>query len=153
MKLKLTFVFLLSFSFAIVFGQGKVGINTTSPLAMLHVKDSSVIFTGALNISGFPGNPPVSGVGIRMMWYPDKAAFRAGGVSGTEWNKDTIGAYSIALGKNIKAKGFAAIAMGYQTIASGNYSTALGNGTIASNALATSMGFSTTASGYGATAL
>ena len=33
---------------------GKVGINTTSPQAMLHVKDSSVLFTG------LTGNLPVS---------------------------------------------------------------------------------------------
>lgn len=48
---------------------GKVGINTNTPVAMLHVKDSSVVFTGEVNFST-PGNPPVSGGGARMMWYP-----------------------------------------------------------------------------------
>jgi hypothetical protein len=60
---------------------GKVGINTTTPQAMLHVNDSSVVFTGAATLPTNPGNPPVSGVGARMMWYPDKAAFRVGGIS------------------------------------------------------------------------
>jgi len=61
---------------------GKVGINTTTPQAMLHVKDSSVLFNGGAVIPGTPGNPPVSGACVRMMWYPDKAAFRTGVVNG-----------------------------------------------------------------------
>src|SRR5687768_11137760 len=86
---------------------GKVGINTTSPAAMLHVKDSSVVFTG-INPPPGTGNPPVSGSGTRMMWYPNKAAFRAGHVSGsgaTYWDKDNIGLYSVAMGFNTKAIG------------------------------------------------
>ncbi len=118
---------------------GRVGINTTAPAAMLHVKDSSVLFTGIHPPPG-NGNPPVSGVGTRMMWYPNKAAFRAGNVSGTEWNKDSIGLYSIALGQNTKAKGVAASALGNGTKASGNRSTAMGSLTTASGFGSTAMG-------------
>ena len=84
---------------------GNVGINTSTPQAMLHVKDSAVLFSGASSLPGSPGNPPASGQGIRMMWYPDKAAFRAGYVSSVNWNKDSIGIYSFATGSNTKAKG------------------------------------------------
>ena len=56
---------------------GKVGINTTSPAAMLHVKDSSVVFTGPATLPANAGQPPVKGAGNRIMWYADKAAFRA----------------------------------------------------------------------------
>src|SRR5690348_10486056 len=52
------------------FGQtGRVGINTTTPAAMLHVKDSSAVFTaGAVN----SGGAPVNGAGMRMMWYASR---------------------------------------------------------------------------------
>jgi hypothetical protein len=38
----------------------------------------------------------VSGAGIRLFFYPKKAAFRAGIVSGSLWNDDQIGDYSTA---------------------------------------------------------
>lgn len=86
---------------------GKVGINTTTPQAMLHVKDSNVLFSGNLTLQ--PNNthvdPPVSGQGIRLMWYADKAAFRAGYVDADEWNKANIGNYSFAGGHGTIAKG------------------------------------------------
>src|SRR5688572_15305849 len=84
---------------------GKIGINTTSPTALLHVKDSSVVFTGPAPLSLTPGIPPISGEGTRMMWYADKAAFRAGNITGNHWDKDSIGAASVAMGFNVKAKG------------------------------------------------
>src|SRR5688500_5706382 len=82
---------------------GRVGLNTTSPVAMLHVKDSSVVFTGPPTLPVDPGQPPVSGAGSRMMWFADKAALRAGYVSGTQWNKDNIGKYSVAIGEDAMA--------------------------------------------------
>jgi hypothetical protein len=110
---------------------GKVGINTTTPQAMLHVKDSSVVFTGASTLPATPGNPPVSGAGTRMMWYPDKAAFRAGRSNGNNWDKDNIGEYSFAAGNGPKAQGNESIAIGSSTEALGFKSTALGSGSSA----------------------
>jgi len=132
---------------------GKVGINTTTPLAMLHVKDSSVLFTGAATLPATPGNPPVSGAGTRMMWYPDKAAFRVGQVSSTAWDKDSIGDYSFASGSNTKALGIYSTAMGNGTKASGFKTTAMGDGTTASGNRSTAMGDGTTASGNRSTAM
>ena len=132
-----------------------VGIGTTTPLARLHVADSSVVFSanGDINILLPAGNPPISGFGRRMMWYPDKAAFRAGYANGVEWNKDSIGNYSFAVGAINKASGLASIAMGYANIASGAGSTAMGNGTNASGNLSTAMGKFTKASGDFSTAM
>jgi len=130
---------------------GKVGINTSSPQAMLHVKDSSVLFTGDTSIN--PGNPPVSGAGNRMMWYPQKAAFRVGGVDGTQWNKDNIGFYSVAMGRNNIASGDRSTALGSFSTASGDRSTALGSFSTASGTNSTAMGISTTASGTNSTAM
>jgi hypothetical protein len=86
--------------------QGRIGINTTSPAAMLHVRDSNVVFTGPATLPATPGNPPVSGQGVRMMWYPNKAAFRAGYVNATNWNRDSIGDFSFSAGNDSKAKVF-----------------------------------------------
>jgi hypothetical protein len=127
---------------------GKVGINTATPQAMLHVKDSSVLFTGAATLPTTPGNPPVSGTGSRMMWYADKAAFRVGRVelsSGSNWDKDSIGYYSFASGGGTKAKGSYSTAMGAGTSASAFYSTAMGVGASASGFSSTAMGGNTSA--------
>lgn len=132
---------------------GKVGINTVSPTAMLHVKDSSVVFTGGTSLPSIPGQPPVSGVGIRMMWYPDKAAFRAGLAIDNSWNKDSIGSYSIAMGRSTKAIGLNSTAFGYSTKASASYSTALGISTLASGYASLATGYSTEASNNYATAM
>ena len=98
---------------------GKVGINTLTPQAMLHVKDSNVLFTGVTPLPGQAGLPPASGPGVRMMWYPNKAAFRVGRVTGNNWDKDSIGHYSFAAGYNSIAKGLYGIALGYYTSANG----------------------------------
>src|SRR5678816_1658638 len=105
---------------------------------MLHVKDSSVVFTATLN--GSFGAPPVSGSGARMMWYADRVAFRAGQVYGNDWNRDSTGIYSTALGlSNVAsgyaslaagdsnhAKGWGSVALGYMSATSGNFNTAIG---------------------------
>lgn len=62
--------------FASLTANAQVGIGTTTPLARLHVTDSSVLFSVAGDIPTTPGNPPICGPGRRMMWYPDKSAFR-----------------------------------------------------------------------------
>jgi hypothetical protein len=60
------------------------------------------------------------------MWYPDKAAFRAGRVSSNLWDKDSIGGYSVAMGNNTQAKGFSSTAFGELSKAFGNNSFAAG---------------------------
>ena len=102
-----------------------------------------------------------------MMWYADKAAFRAGYVDGTEWDKDSIGVYSIASGYKTKAMGFSAVSLGNKSVASGenavalgadniangNQSIAMGNLTTASGNYSTTMGYISKATGNGSTAI
>ncbi|WP_462255023.1 tail fiber domain-containing protein [Ferruginibacter sp.] len=136
-----------------VLRNGNMGIGTTAPLARLHVADSGVLFNGPAVISFFPTeNPVVQGPGTRMMWYPQKAAFRVGGAV-NNWDKDSIGSYSFAAGENSKAKGYASSAFGTLTEATGNYSTSLGVFTTANGDYATSIGFQTKASGSVATSM
>jgi trimeric autotransporter adhesin len=107
------------------------------------------------------GATPPAGGGTRMLWYPGKAAFRAGYVNSSQWSDAQIGNYSIgmgngtiasgqystAIGVNNTASGTAAIALGANTRALGLASTAMGNDTEASAAYSTAFGLSTTASG------
>ncbi|MEP6747451.1 MAG: tail fiber domain-containing protein [Bacteroidota bacterium] len=130
-----------------------VGIGTANPLARLHVADSSVLFAASADIPANPGNTPVNGPGRRMMWYADKGAFRAGYVNGVNWNKDSIGFFSFAVGYDTKASGTNSTAMGSGSLSSGTNSTAMGGGTIASNGYSTAMGFTTIALGSASTAM
>jgi hypothetical protein len=93
------------------------------------------------------------GAGTRMFFNPNKAAFRAGDVDGTQWDNANIGDYSTAMGAATLASGYISTAMGADTEASGTGSTAIGYITIASGNTSTAMGGATTASGDNSTAM
>ncbi|MBW6534205.1 MAG: tail fiber domain-containing protein [Mariniphaga sp.] len=136
---------------------GKVGIGTNTPAAQLHVQGTAVgqgniLFAGAYKTSN-PGEPPASGEGTRFMWYPDKAALRAGYVGGTRWDKNNIGNYSVAFGYGPLASGANSVAIGVSPTASGSYSTAFGYMTIASGANSTAFGNAAEASGQWSVAI
>lgn len=99
------------------------------------------------------GTIPATGSGVRIMWYPKRAAFRAGLVGGSEWDDANIGTASVALGDNTKASGSSAFAAGSLTTASGASSVAFGDSTTASGPSSVAFGFGTTASGFFTTAL
>jgi hypothetical protein len=108
-----------------------------------------VVFNGIYG----SGSIPAEGGGTRMMWYPAKASFRAGNVSNLQWNADSIGLFSMALGYNNVASGFVSTALGGYTSASGLYSTAMGINSIASGNYSTAIGTNPIAAGNYATAL
>jgi hypothetical protein len=107
------------------------------------------------------GTIPASGIGTRMMWHPNKGAFRAGQVTNPLWddvnvgshstafglNSAAIGPYSFAAGVDAAAIGISGVAMGYNAQANGNYSTAFGTNTNASGAYGFVSGRNTTALG------
>jgi hypothetical protein len=140
-----------------VLKDGRIGIGTDSPTALLHTYGAetgggNVLFSGLFKTSS-PGDPPVSGTGTRMMWYPDKAAFRVGYVSGTLWDRNSVGNYSFAAGKSTTASGSTSIALGNETTASGANAVALGYGSTASNTTSTALGYGAVASGIYAVAM
>jgi trimeric autotransporter adhesin/endosialidase-like protein len=113
-----------------------------------EVKLMQVNDDGGLLVRGTEtGAIPASGSGARLMWYPRKFAFRAGTVSGTEWDDANVGVGSVAMGFHTTASGENSTAMGGQTEASGPGSTAIGIGTTAVGEASTAMGLTTTASG------
>jgi autotransporter adhesin len=122
-------------------------------LAALHVADSSVLFTGPYLFDANPTPPPISGAGGRMMWYPAKAAFRAGAVTGSNWDQTNVGISSFASGFDTKASGDYSTASGLGSNASGNLSVALGYSNIASGDGATAIGAQATGSGQASVAI
>ncbi|MGD9946076.1 MAG: hypothetical protein AB7S98_22855, partial [Burkholderiaceae bacterium] len=106
--------------------------------------------TGTFVISGTyagTGSEPVSGAGTRMFFDPVKSAFRAGRVSGAQWNYSSVGNYSVAMGRNTVASGGNSTALGQGSIASGSDSVATGQNTVASGSLSTALGYAAVASG------
>ncbi len=147
--------------------QVKVGVGVAMPAADLQSNgQNGVLFTGTYNAAGITPLP-TSGAGTRMMWFPERAAFRVGGVNGTQWDAASIGIYSTATGNGTKASGAYSTALGFGTTASGVvstamgintraggvYATAMGMGTKANGNYSTAMGVGTTASGYSSTAM
>jgi hypothetical protein len=82
---------------------------------------------------------PFTGAGDRTQWHPFKAAFRTGGVDGTQWDDPNTGFYTLA--------------SGYNTIAQGNYSIAAGYGSWALQSYGVGLGYNAHSDGVGAVAL
>ncbi len=99
------------------------------------------------------GTIPAEGEGVRLIWYPGEAAFRAGRVDGDQWDAANVGDYSFAVGSSTTASGLVSTAMGNATTASGISSTAIGRQTTASGISSTAMGREATASGSNSTAM
>ena len=131
-------------------GNGEVRLQT--------FYNGGLLAPGTIVVDGTENDSiPAEGAGTRLMWYPEKAAFRAGGVGeeldGTQWDASNVGVYSVAFGADTEASGEVSTAMGLYTTASGDESTAMGEGTTASGDESTAMGDQTTARGAVSTAM
>jgi hypothetical protein len=131
-KSNMSQIFLISI-FAVVssiaIGQNVgIGTNTPNAAAMLHVNIGSSPSHGFLVTGTENGTPTVPnlGAGSRLMFYPGKAAFRAGRVDDTKWDDWNVGRYSVAMGWGAEASGLSSVALGGGTKAFGEYATALG---------------------------
>lgn len=90
------------------------------------------------------GSIPMEGAGSRLMWYPAKAALRAGYVGSLfpdRWDDANIGRYSVAMGAHTRAAGHASVALGWNLIADGQYSQAFGAVSVAKGEASTAMGW------------
>lgn len=109
---------------------GNVGIGTNPNLnGRLHVNVGSNYSLGFLvtGYSSSTGSVPDLGYGTRMMFFPGKAAFRAGAASSVGWNSVNVGRYSVAMGWQPEAIEYGAVALGNQARARGYKSTAIGD--------------------------
>ena len=120
-------------------------LRSGSPLGDRFRVDSASGFVakGVLGV----GIIPFTGAGERLMWHPNKAAFRAGsiGSAGTQWDEANTGYYTWAGGYNTTALGLASFAMGYQSQALGSYAVALGYTGNADGTGAVALGYRVTA--------
>ncbi len=125
MKTKYFFftIALLFYASHIIAQNGEVGIGTTDPDAKLHVEN------GTFMVKGDEGTTPVAGPGIRLMWIPEKRAFRAGEVLGDQWNNSSIGPRSFVGGglNNIASRDGSFVGGGGNNIAS-EFASFIGGG-------------------------
>jgi hypothetical protein len=118
----------------------------TNDLDLTWMEDeASLKANSGLWLDGATGTTPTSGAGTRLMWIPSKYAFRAGRVTGTNWDAANIGDYSAAFGLNAKASGTYSVAFGASQ-STGFSSVAFGSST-ASEEGAVSFGYNSKASG------
>lgn len=119
------------------------------PAAIRLAADGGLAANGAVGT----GTIPATGAGSRLMWFPARAAIRAGDVGEDQWDEPNIGRSSTAFGHNTVASAFASTAIGNAATASGFGSVAFGQATVASGFYSTAMGDQTVASGPQSTAL
>jgi hypothetical protein len=110
-------------------------------------------------------NLPSVGAGASLVWYPKKAAFRAGDNYNGVWEDSNIGNYSFAGNRGVasglystafggaEASGIYSFAAGTNTKASGSYSSAFGSYSEAPGEVSTAFGAGTVAKAFGGVAL
>jgi hypothetical protein len=106
----------------------------------------TVVFSGSLEPTT-PSTLPTLTTYVRMLWYPNKVAFRAGSATGVQWNRENIGYYSIAFGLNCTASGSSSLASGYNSSATNNSAVSLGYSNVSSGQFTLSTGYNTNATG------
>lgn len=118
-----------------------VGRDAAQNKNMIIYQDGTFLFGGAYDgdISGV--GVPTEGAGTRVMWYPRKGAFRAGLVSGNQWNAPLIGDYSVAMGNDVRATAAGATAFGLRTVAAQVSSFTAGEDNVASGAASVALGY------------
>lgn len=131
-----------------VWHAGKVALGLPIGLVRLHAKDgyaegSGLLFEGVVDDT-FAAR---SGAGTLLGWSPVQGAFRAGKVTGTDWDIANVGTASVAFGINNLASGQRSFSHGNGNESTGSMSFTMGNGLIASGSYATAFGSTAEASG------
>ena len=115
----------------------------TSPAEFNYDANATLIAKGTYGT----GSAFSLGAGTRFMWYPKRAAFRAGYVSSTQWDDASIGNYSVAMGNGSIASGNYSAAFGLTTSATGSGAAAFGENTVAEGQRSFAFGYNTMAHG------
>lgn len=121
----------------------QVGIGTGTPKAFLNVPAGKTVLFGEDTL----------GAGTKLIWYANKGAFRAGSISGPQWNDANVGINSFSVGKNTLAIGSSSVAIGENASASGTQSFAIGFSAIAGNDNAVAIGTGSSVAGMGSIAI
>jgi hypothetical protein len=101
------------------------------------------------------GPLPMTGAGMRFMWYPARGALRAGNATSTEWDSLNVDDYSMAFGNQVTASGYGSLAFGDQVTVTSTVGVGFGSGVrvfgtagFSSGASNVSGGFCSTTIGY-----
>ena len=129
-------------------------LRSGSPASDRFRVDSAggVVALGQLGI----GIIPASGDGTRMMWYPFKAAFRAGSAGdggSTAWNDSNIGFYTLAGGLANVVTGLAAVSFGQDNTVSGENGVGIGEDTECLTRFCVAIGDGSIANGHHSVAI
>lgn len=101
-------------------------VNSDADTTMEVNYNGSLLMPGTYNPTAPNDSIPAEGAGNRLMWYPAKAAFRAGQVGSTQWDASNIGLHSVAFGVDTRAIGDNATAIGRKTTAATDGSLSIG---------------------------
>lgn len=118
-----------------------VAMRDASQTTRLSLHVNGGLYVGGIFDGGLTTDPVVSGAGTRFLWYPEKGAFRAGYVTGTQWDGANIGNGSVALGEDNRASAANATAFGLRCTAAQQSSFAIGEQNTASGAASVAMGY------------
>jgi uncharacterized small protein (DUF1192 family) len=119
-----------------------MGVRDSSNNSMMSLhKNGALLVGGSYDGSTFSGGIPAEGAGTRMMWYPEKASFRAGYVTGTQWDDANIGYHSFAVGEGVRASGDNSVALGARCVAAGSSTFAVGEQNTATGAASVALGY------------
>ncbi|WP_420148264.1 tail fiber domain-containing protein [Spirosoma sp.] len=142
-------------------GNSYTNVSTSQLLSVpyaLHSYESSrwkndypIVQTGTIDSS--PPLGDVTSSRSMLIWYPRKAAFRAGMATDGSWDDFSIGRYSTAFGYNSKATGGSSMAVGESTQANGASSLAAGRASIASGNYSIALGYGVKAGAMAAVTL
>ena len=99
------------------------------------------------------GPLPMTGAGMRMMWYPARGAFRAGNATSTEWDSLNVDDYTFAFGNQVTASGYGSFAMGDQVTVTSTVGTGFGSAVRVFGTAAFSAGASNVAGGFCSTVI
>jgi Chaperone of endosialidase len=120
----------------------EVKTTDAAPATRLQLQTTGGLYLGGdYDGDAFGANIPLEGAGTRLIWYPGKGAFRAGGIDGTQWDAANIGNYSTAAGFNCRTLGDYATAFGKDVTAAQFGSFAVGEYGIASGATSVALGY------------
>ncbi|MCE7060090.1 tail fiber domain-containing protein, partial [Dyadobacter sp. CY343] len=111
---------LLSVPYAFVSNHAAYAEKAGSVNNLTH--DLPIIQTGTTN---GPALPAV-GIGNKLIWYPKKASFRVGQVTGTQWEDTQIGNNSFASGLDVVASGSQSTSIGTGLVSKASGGTVLG---------------------------
>ncbi len=104
------------------------GIGTSIPSFKLTLdNDGGILAMGEFGSGTILSNWVAPMAARGLLWYPRKAAFRAGYASDTQWDDANIGDYSMSLGKDSISKGNYSVTIGSENIVNGQYSVMFGN--------------------------